>query len=65
MLLSDYIIIPESVEEINQEDFSVIYDSSQYNIPSRNTGINYYVTKDDTVVKENSNEEEEVITFSL
>ncbi len=68
MLMSDYIITPDSVEEVQQDDFSVVYDSSQYHIPSRDTGINYCVTKDSPVVKEeddNDDEEEEVITFTV
>lgn len=69
MLMSDYIITQDSVEEVQQDDFSVVYDSSQYHIPSRDTGINYCVIKDSPVVKEedddNDDEEEEVITFTV
>ena len=70
MLMSDYIITPDSVEETQQDDFSIVYDSSQYHIPSRDTGINYCVIKDSPVIgegenKENDDAEEEVITFSL
>ena len=65
--MSDYIITPDSIEETQQDDFSVVYDSSQYHIPSRNTGINYYVTKDSPVAKEedDNDDEEEVLTFSI
>lgn len=65
MLMSNYIITPDSVEEVQQDVFSVVYDSSQYQIPSRDTGINYCVTKDSPVIREedNNDDEEEVITF--
>ena len=67
MLMSDYIITPDAVEETQQDDFSVVYDSLQYYIPSRDTGINYCVTKDSPVIKEedDDDEEEEIITFTL
>lgn len=70
MLMSDYIITPDSIEETQQDDFSVVYDSSQYYIPSRDTGINYCVTKDTLIKKEDNvdddnDEEEEVITFTV
>ena len=67
MLMSDYIITQDSVEETQQDNFSVVYDSSQYHIPSRDTGINYCVTKDSPVVKEedDNDDEEEVITFTV
>ena len=61
MLMSEYMIILDSVEEVQQDNFSVVYDSSQYHIPSRDTGINYYVTKDSHVIKKE--EGEEILTF--
>jgi hypothetical protein len=66
--MSDYIITQDSVEEVQQDDFSIVYDSSQYHIPSRDTGINYCVIKDSPVGEEdddNDDEEEEVITFTV
>jgi hypothetical protein len=64
--MSDYIITPDSVEETQQGVFSVVYDSSQYHIPSRDTGINYCVTKDSPVIRDEDNDdEEEVITFTV
>lgn len=68
MFMSDYIITPDSVEETQQDVFSVVYDSSQYYIPSRDTGINYCITKDSPVIideGDNDDEEEEVITFTV
>jgi hypothetical protein len=68
MLMSDYIITQDSVEEVQQDNFSVVYDSSQCHIPTRDTGINYCVIKDSPVVREeddNDDEEEEVITFTV
>ena len=72
MFMSDYIITPDSVEETQQDVFFVVYDSSQYHIPSIDTGINYCVTKDTLIKKEDNvdgdndeNEGEEVITFTV
>ena len=66
-MLSDYIILPDSEEELHQDEFYVMYDSSQYYIPARNTGINYCVVKNNICEKEYdcANSEEEVLTFSI
>lgn len=66
-MLHDYIILPDSEEEAQQDEFYVMYNSSQYYIPARDTGINYCVVKNNICEKEDDcdNSEEEVLTFSI
>lgn len=53
MLMSDYIITPDSkVEEIGQEDPVLGYENKNYSVPVRDTGIDYHIIKDVFVKEE-------------
>ena len=61
MLMSDYIITPDSkVEELWQEDLVLEYENKNYSVPVRDTGIDYQIIKDVLVKEEDTSDKDTV-----